>query len=130
MNADSRAGRLTPGADAVAIRMLCMPGLQAAMGTLGPQFENATGHHLSIQFTLPAHSLEALQSGAFDAVAFNTNAVDDLAAEHKVLANPRVAIARMGIGVAPHGSPGKTRPGPPRISIVHPTSWPTRPRAV
>jgi molybdate transport system substrate-binding protein len=53
-------------AAAAEIRVLCMPGMRAAMEELGPQFEGATGHKLSIRFALPSQSREALESGAFD----------------------------------------------------------------
>lgn len=87
-------------ADAAEIRVLCMPGMRAAMEELGPQFEGATSHKLSVRFGLPSQSREALDSGAFDLVTLNSDAVDDLIKQNKVIRATRADVARMGIGVA------------------------------
>ncbi len=91
---------LMQGADAAEIRVLCMPGMHASMDELGPQFEAATGHKLSIRFGLPSQSREALDSGAFDLAVLNTRDIDDLVRQNKIIPATRADIARMGIGVA------------------------------
>jgi molybdate transport system substrate-binding protein len=86
--------------DAAEIRVLCMPGMSAAMAEIDPLFEGATGYKLSIRYGLPSQSQEALDSGAFDLVALDSDAVDDLVKQNKVIRATRADIARMGIGVA------------------------------
>jgi molybdate transport system substrate-binding protein len=86
--------------DAAEIRVLCMPGMSAAMEEIGPLFESATGYKLSIRYGLPSQSQEALDSGAFDVVALDSDAVDDLVKQNKVIRATRADIARMGIGVS------------------------------
>ena len=87
-------------ADAAEIRVLCMPGMRAAMEELGPQFEGATGHKLSIRFGTTSQSREALESGAFDLVTLDSGVVDDLIKQSKVIRATRAVVGRMGIGVA------------------------------
>jgi len=87
-------------ADAAEIRVLCMPGMRAAMEELGPQFEGATGHKLSIRFGTPSQSREALESGAFELVTLDSGVVDDLIKQNKVIRATRAVVGRMGIGVA------------------------------
>jgi molybdate transport system substrate-binding protein len=87
-------------ADAAEIRVLSMPAMRAAMEELGPQFESATGHKLSIRFGLPSQLREALESGAFDLVTFNSNFVDDLVKQNKIIYATRADVGRIGIGVA------------------------------
>src|SRR4051794_24520991 len=102
---------LAQAADAAEIRVLCMPGMHAAMEELGPQFEGSTGHKLSIRFGLPSQSREALESGAFDLVILDSDVVDDLIKRDKVVGTTRLIIARMGIGVA-------VRAGAPKPDIA------------
>jgi molybdate transport system substrate-binding protein len=86
--------------EAAEIRVLCMPGMRAAMEELGPQFESTTGHKLAIRFGLPSQLTEPIAAGAFDAVALSSDTVDDLIGQEKVLGVTRADLARMGIGVA------------------------------
>ncbi|MGZ5737541.1 MAG: molybdate ABC transporter substrate-binding protein [Burkholderiales bacterium] len=87
-------------ADAAEIRVLSMPAMRATMEKLGPQFEGATGHKLSIRFGLPSQSREALESGAFDLAVLNARDIDDLVKQNKIIRATRADVARMGIGVA------------------------------
>lgn len=95
---------------AAEVRALFVPAMHSAMDELGPRFESATGHRLSIRFALPSQAREALESGAFDLVAFNSNTVDDLVRQNRVVQATRTDLARIGIGVA-------VRAGAPRPDI-------------
>jgi ABC-type molybdate transport system substrate-binding protein len=53
------------------IRVLCVPGMTAAMEELGSQFERTTGHKLVIRFALPSQLREPIDSGAFDVALLN-----------------------------------------------------------
>jgi molybdate transport system substrate-binding protein len=66
---------------------------------LGPQFENASGHTLSIHFDSTPNIITRINAGtSFDAVVVPADVFRDAAAKSK-LAEPTVNIARVGYGL-------------------------------
>jgi molybdate transport system substrate-binding protein len=66
---------------------------------LGPQFEKASGHTLSIHFDSTPNIIKRINEGTpFDAVVVPAVVFKDAAAKSK-LADPTVSIARVGYGV-------------------------------
>ena len=85
---------------AAEIRVLCVPGITAAMEELGARFERTTGHKLLTRFELPSQLREPIDSGAFDVAILFSATIDNLIKRGKIDAATRVDVARMGIGVA------------------------------
>jgi molybdate transport system substrate-binding protein len=88
-------------AQAAELKLLQGNALKAVMDELGPQFEKATGNRLVTTLGTTAQLKGRIEGGeAFDVTFVTKTALDELAAQGKVAASPRVAIARAGIGIA------------------------------
>jgi molybdate transport system substrate-binding protein len=82
------------------IRVLCSNGLQAVMEDLGPQFEKASGHKVSVTFGLAAGFKQQIEGGAaFDLAVLTPPMIDDLIKQGKMAADSRTVIARTGLGL-------------------------------
>jgi molybdate transport system substrate-binding protein len=94
------------------IRVLSTHAVLDALNELGPKFERATGHRLSIGYD-PAKAVKRqIENGAAFDVAIVTRPVfDDLAAQGKILLETRADIGRWGLGVA-------VRKGAPKPDIA------------
>ena len=94
------------------IRVLSTHAALDALNELGPKFERATGHRLSIGYD-PAKAVKRqIENGAAFDVAIVTRPVfDDLAAQGKILLETRADIGRSGLGVA-------VRKGAPKPDIA------------
>jgi molybdate transport system substrate-binding protein len=88
-------------ASAAEIRVLSAVVLADAMKELGPQFEQSTGHKLTIQFGPPVAIKGRVEAGeAFDLAIITAAFIDDVAKEGKVDASTRADIVRDVLGVA------------------------------
>ncbi|HEY2135698.1 MAG TPA: substrate-binding domain-containing protein [Xanthobacteraceae bacterium] len=97
-------------AAAAEVRVLCSNGLRAVMQELGPEFERASGHKLSVRYGLAAAFKQQIDAGeAFDVVVLTPPLIDDAIKRGLVAADTRSVIARAGIGVAVRA--GAARPG-------------------
>ena len=94
------------------IRVLSTHAAMGVLNELGPKFERATGHRLSIGYD-PAKAVKRqIENGAAFDVAIVTRPVfDDLAAQGKILLETRADIGRCGLGVA-------VRKGAPKPDIA------------
>ena len=94
------------------IRVLSTHAAMGVLNELGPKFERATGHRLSIGYD-PAKAVKRqVENGAAFDVAIVTRPVfDDLAAQGKILLETRADIGRSGLGVA-------VRKGAPKPDIA------------
>jgi molybdate transport system substrate-binding protein len=83
------------------IRVLSTHAAMDVLNELGPKFERASGHKLSIGYD-PAKAVKRqIENGAAFDVAIVTQPVfDDLAAQGKILPETRTDIGRSGLGVA------------------------------
>jgi molybdate transport system substrate-binding protein len=89
-------------ADAAEIKMLCAIALQQLMENLGPKFEGATGHKLTITIAPLGQALKRLQDGeTYDVAILPQRGIDGLAKDGKVVASTAtvIAITRIGVGV-------------------------------
>jgi molybdate transport system substrate-binding protein len=74
--------------------------LAAFFNALGPQFEKATGHTLSIHFDSTPNIIARINSGApFDVAVVPADVFKDAAAKSHFASGPAVDIARVGYGV-------------------------------
>ena len=94
------------------IRVLSTHAVLDALNELGPKFERATGHRLSIGYD-PAKAVKRqIENGAaFDVAIVTRRVFDDLAAQGKILLETRADIGRSGLGVA-------VRKGAPKPDIA------------
>ena len=87
-------------ASAADIKVLCIPGLRAAMETMLPQFEKDTGDKVIFHFEIFPGQKQQIDSGDFDVAIFATPQIKDLAKAGKVVAGSATNIASTSIGVA------------------------------
>src|SRR5215831_6670500 len=91
----------SPGAQAAELKVYASTAVKAVLEELGPQFEKATGDKLVFTFGLSSAVKKQIDEGAaFDVVILTPALLDGLAAAGKIDPASRVAIARVGSGVA------------------------------
>ena len=87
-------------AEAAEIKVLAGGAIAGALGELGPEFERATGHKVTLQYGLAPQVKRRIEGGeAFDVVILSPGPMDDLSKQGKI-AGSYVKIARGGVGVA------------------------------
>ena len=87
-------------ATAAEIRVLASNGIKAAMEAIEPEFERATGHTLTIEFSTAATLKERIQAGAtFDVAVLTDDVVADLITSGALRPTSRRELAGVGIGV-------------------------------
>jgi molybdate transport system substrate-binding protein len=81
------------------LKLIAGGSLAGLFKQLGPQFENASGHTLSIHFDSMPNIISRINAGTpFDAVVVPADVFKDVAAKSH-LAEPAVNVARVGYGV-------------------------------
>ena len=101
-------------AEAAELKVLSAIGMQLVMEDLGPKFERATGHKLTISFATGGATVKRVQGGeAFDVVITLRQGMDPLVKEGKAPAGNVTALASAGISVA-------IRKGAPKPDISSP----------
>jgi len=101
-------------AHAAEIKVLSAGGIREVMQDLGPKFERASGHSLSITFAAPGAIVQRVLGGEINDVVILTKAgIDSLLKDGKAVAGNVTALARSGIGVA-------VRKGAPKPDISSP----------
>jgi molybdate transport system substrate-binding protein len=105
---------LGSNADAAELRVLSAIGMQSVLEDLGPKFERATGHKLSMAFTTAGAAIKRAQGGeAADVVIATRQGIDGLVKNGKATADNVTALASAGISVA-------IRSGAPKPDISSP----------
>jgi molybdate transport system substrate-binding protein len=85
---------------AAEIKVLCSNGFQAVMAVLGPQYEKATGNKLVVSYGLAAVLGRQIEGGeSFDLAILAPPQIDGLIKQNKIAAEPRLVLARSGMGV-------------------------------
>ena len=83
------------------IAVLCPPSLRSSIGELSPQFEQASGRRVAIDWQLMPVMKRAIDAGAeFDVAILTPDLIDTAIAQGTIEAASRTNIARTGIGVA------------------------------
>ena len=93
---------ITSGSTALAaeIKLLCAVALQPAMVGLIPDFEKSSGHTVTIAYGTAGAVADRVQKGeAADIVISAGPAIGQLQAQGKVVAEDRVILAKVGVGV-------------------------------
>jgi molybdate transport system substrate-binding protein len=95
------AGMISGSAQAADLKVLSGNGSKPAVIALTKQFEQATGHKVTIDFAVNADVKKRIDAGeAFDATVLNPPVLDQLIKSGKVVAETRAIIGRIGLGVA------------------------------
>ena len=93
--------------------------MTALLNQLGPPFEQATGHKLSIHFDSTPNIIARVNSGTpFDVVVVPVDVFKDATAKARFAPGPTVDIARVGYGVI-------VRTGAPKPDISTPDAFKT-----
>jgi molybdate transport system substrate-binding protein len=92
---------------AAEIKVLSGNGAKAAVKELTSQFEQASGHKISLRFEVNAELKRKIEAGeTFDVAVLNPPVIDALITAGKIVAGTRADIGRAGLGVAVrHGTP-------------------------
>ena len=90
----------SPAAQAIEIKVFSLPGLVGVLKEIVPAFENTTGHKLLVTFEVNAPIMRRIDSGEkFDVAIITPTEINSLISRGKIVADSRVEIARVGIGV-------------------------------
>jgi molybdate transport system substrate-binding protein len=101
-------------ARAAELRVIAGGSITGLMKELGPQFERASGHKLSIHFDSTPNIITRINSGTpFDLAIVPVDVFKDAAAKAHFAPGPTIDIARVGYGVA-------VRAGAPRPEVSTP----------
>jgi molybdate transport system substrate-binding protein len=92
---------------AAEIKVVSAFGMKAALEELGPQFQAASGHKLTVQYAQGAATIRRINAGeAFDVAVSGKATIDELTKHGKVAGS--TVIARSGMGIA--ARPGTSKP--------------------
>jgi molybdate transport system substrate-binding protein len=111
----SLATALSPiaGAQAAELKVLAGGSMTASLNELGPRFERATGHKLTLVFDSTPNLIKAATSAPFDLGVVPVDVMKDAAARARFAGGPTTDIARVGYGVA-------VRAGAPKPDVSTP----------
>lgn len=99
------------------LQLIAGGSLAGLFNKLGPQFEKASGHKLSIHFDSTPNIIARVNSGAaFDVAVVPVDVFKDAAAKGRFAPGPTVDIARVGYGVI-------VRAGAPKPDISTPDAF-------
>jgi len=88
-------------AQAAELKVIAGGSMMSALNRLGPDFETASGHKLTIHFDSTPNIIKLITSGAaFDLVVVPVDVFQDEAAKSHLVKGPPIDIARVGYGVA------------------------------
>ena len=99
------------------LKLIAGGSLAGLFNELGPQFEKASGHKLSIHFDSTPNIIARVNSGAaFDVAVVPVDVFKDAAAKGRFAPGPTIDIARVGYGVI-------VRAGGPKPDISTPDAF-------
>src|SRR5467141_3895935 len=99
---------------AAELKILAGGSMTGSLNELGPQFERASGHKLTIHFDSTPNLIKQVTSGApFDLIVAPVDVFKDAAAKARFAPSPTIDIARVGYGVI-------VRAGTPKPDISTP----------
>jgi molybdate transport system substrate-binding protein len=104
---------LPPMAEAAELKALAGGSMTGPLNELGPQFERASGHKLTIHFDSTPNLIKQATSTPFDLGVVPVDVFKDAAAKARFASGPTTDIARVGYGVA-------VRAGAPKPDVSTP----------
>src|ERR1700692_2762554 len=91
---------VSPMAEAAELKVLAGGSMTGPLNELGPQFERASGHKLTIHFDSTPNLIKQATSGEpFDLAVAPVDVFKDTAAKARFAPGPTTNIARVGYGV-------------------------------
>src|ERR1700754_4376556 len=107
---------LSPMAEAAELKVLAGGSMTGPLNELGPQFERASGHKLTIHFDSTPNLTKLATSAPFDLGVVPVDVFKDAAAKARFTSGPTTDIARVGYGVI-------VRAGAPKPDISSPDAF-------
>jgi molybdate transport system substrate-binding protein len=104
---------LPPIAHAAELKVLAGGSMTGPLNQLGPEFERATGHKLTIHFDSTPNLIKQATSAPFDLGVVPVDVFKNAEAKARFIAGPTTDIARVGYGVA-------VRAGAPKPDVSTP----------
>jgi molybdate transport system substrate-binding protein len=94
-------GASSIAAQAAELKVIAGGSMISALNRLGPDFEKATGHKLTIHFDSTPNIIKLITAGTpFDVAVVPVDVFQDAAAKSRFVTGPTIDIARVGYGVA------------------------------
>jgi molybdate transport system substrate-binding protein len=103
----------SPMVEAAELKVLAGGSMTGPLNQLGPEFERASGHKLTIHFDSTPNLIKLATSAPFDLGVVPVDVFKDAAAKARFVAGPTTDIARVGYGVA-------VRAGAPKPDVSTP----------
>jgi molybdate transport system substrate-binding protein len=91
---------LAHSADAAEIKVLCIPGLKAAVNAMLPAFEKGSGDTVSMTYEIYAGQKSRIESGDFDVAIFAKGQIAEMQKLGRVVPGSNVDAVSTSIGVA------------------------------
>jgi molybdate transport system substrate-binding protein len=91
---------VSPMVEAAELRVLAGGSMTGPLNQLGPEFERATGHKLTIHFDSTPNLIKQATSTPFDLGVVPVDVFKNAEAKTRFVAGPTTDIARVGYGVA------------------------------
>jgi molybdate transport system substrate-binding protein len=91
---------LTHSANAGELKVLCIPGLKAAIDTIVPDFERVSGQTVDLDYEIFAGQKQRIEAGDFDVAIFAKSQIAELMKEQQAVPGSSVDVAITSIGVA------------------------------
>lgn len=108
---------MAPIADAAELKVMAGGSMTGSLNALAPQFEQASGHKLTIHFDSTPNLIKRATSGTpFDLGVVPVEVFKDAAAKARFASGPTTDIARVGYGIA-------VRAGAPKPDIGTPDKF-------
>jgi molybdate transport system substrate-binding protein len=94
-------GASSIAAQAAELKVIAGGSMISALNRLGPDFEKATGHKLTIHFDSTPNIIKLITAGTpFDVAVVPVDVFQDAAAKSRFVMGPTIDLARVGYGVA------------------------------
>jgi molybdate transport system substrate-binding protein len=103
----------SPMVEAAELKVLAGGSMTGPLNQLGPEFERASGHKLTIHFDSTPNLIKQATSAPFDLGVVPVDVFKDAAAKARFMSGPTIDIARVGYGVA-------VRTGAPKPDVSTP----------
>src|ERR1700731_4307388 len=71
-------------AAAAELKVICIPGMKASIDALIPEFEQTSGHKVSVSYEIYAGQKQRIESGDFDVAIFARSQIDELRKQGQV----------------------------------------------
>jgi molybdate transport system substrate-binding protein len=99
---------LTNSANAAGLKVLCIPGLKAAIDIIMPDFERSHGQTVDVNYEIFAGQKQRIEAGDFDVAIFAKSQIAEMMKEQQAVPGSSVDVATTSIGVAVKA--GSTKP--------------------